>query len=82
MARERLAAEREVERTYRRELVRTCVECLGSCLLGLFCMAYALHSNDQGYGQIAFWGGMVIGYTGIFLSLIGAYQRGEERGDW
>ena len=82
IARERLEAERQVSRVYRRELLRVCLECLGSSFLGLFCMAFALHTSDAGYGAIAWWGGMVVGYSGIALSLISAYIRGDRRGDW
>ncbi|HSQ30395.1 MAG TPA: hypothetical protein VLN49_11130 [Gemmatimonadaceae bacterium] len=82
IARERLEAERQVSRVYRRELLRVCLECLGSSFLGVFCMGFALHTNDAGYGAIAWWGGMVVGYSGIALSLISAYIRGDRRGDW
>ena len=82
MARERLEAERLVSRGYRRELIRVCAECLASACLGLFGMAYALHTTDPGIGAIAWWGGLVVGYCGITLSLSAAYLRGERRGDW
>lgn len=82
MARERLEAEREASRSYRWELLRVCVECLASALLGLACMAYALHTTDRGIGAIAWWGGLVVGYGGITIALASAYLRGERRGDW
>lgn len=82
IARERLESEREVARGYRRELARVCAECLTSAFLGLFCMAYALHTTDRDIGAIAFLGGLVVGYSGITLSLASAYVRGERRGDW
>jgi hypothetical protein len=82
MARERREAERLVSRGYRRELLRVCAECLASAFLGLGCIAYALHTTDRGIGTIALWGGLVVGYSGIALSLGSAYVRGERRGDW
>jgi hypothetical protein len=82
MARERLESERQVARGYRRELARVCAECLGSVFLGLVCLGYALHTTDRGTGAIAFWGGLVVGYSGIVFSLASAYLRGERRGDW
>jgi hypothetical protein len=82
IAAEREIAEREAERVVRVELVRVCLECIGSCVLGLFLMGYALHTTDKGTGQIAFLGGLVVGYSGIVLSLASAYRRGVERGDW
>jgi hypothetical protein len=82
IAAERLEAERQVERTYRRELVRVCLECLGSSAVGAVTMGYGMHVNGRDLGEIFWWGGMIVGYVGITLSLITAYQRGEERGDW
>ena len=82
IARERLEAQRLVSRGYLRELARVCLECLGCAFLGLFCMAYALHTRDPGIGAIAWWGGLVVGYIGITFSLASAYLRGERRGDW
>lgn len=82
MARERHEAERLVSLGYWRELMRVCAECLASACLGLFCMAYALHTSDRGIGAIAWWGGLVVGYSGITLSVSSAYLRGERRGDW
>jgi hypothetical protein len=82
IARERLEAESEISRIKRRELVRACLECLGSAFLGLLCMGFALHTTDEGIGKIAFWGGLVVGYSGITYALVGAYKRGEDRGDW
>lgn len=82
IARERQTAEREVDRTYRRELARVVLELFGSCLLGLAGIGAGLHTTDRQMGMIYFWGGLVAGYAGMLLSLIRAYARGEERGDW
>lgn len=82
IAQERLEAERQVARTSRWELARVCGECLGSALIGGFVSMSALHTTDASLGAILWWGGMVIGYSGIFLSLLTAYRRGERRGDW
>lgn len=82
MARERLEAEREVSRGYRSELIRASAECVGSAFLGLFCIGLALHTTDREIGAIALWGGLVVGYGGITISLASAYIRGERRGDW
>ena len=79
---ERLAAEKEMERTSRRELVRSCLELVGSCVLGLFIMGVGFHVTDVQLGQVFLLGGMVVGYGGMALSLFAAYRRGEERGDW
>ena len=62
--------------------MRACFECLGSCALGLFIMAFGFHTNDLLMGKVFFYGGMVVGYSGILIALVVAYRRGEERGDW
>jgi hypothetical protein len=82
IASERLAAERAIERTARRELVRSCLELVGSCVLGLFIMGFAFYVTDYQLGQIFLLGGMVVGYAGMAISPFTAYRRGEERGDW
>jgi hypothetical protein len=82
IARERMEAEKEVERTYRGELVKVCLQCIGSCLAGMALLGVALHVTDHAIGMIFWWGGFVVGYSGITLALARAYLRGVERGDW
>lgn len=82
IAQEHLETERSANRESRRALVRACLECLGSCALGLVIMAFAFHTTDPVLGKVYFYGGMVVGYSGILMSLVGAYRRGEQRGDW
>lgn len=82
IAAERLEAEREVVRLYRRELIRVCLECLSSCVAALLLIGAALHTTDMRWGPILFWSGMLVGYVGVASSLLVAYLRGEERGDW
>ena len=82
IGRDRLEQEREVTRARRFELARVCLECLGSCALGLLCLGYGLHTTDPSVGAIAWWAGMLVGYGGITLSLSTAYLRGIRRGDW
>ena len=45
-------------------------------------MAFGFHTTDVLMGKAFLYGGMVVGYAGILLALVGAYRRGEERGDW
>lgn len=82
IATERIAAGEEVERAYRWELARVCVECIGSCFLGLFIIGFGLHSTDLDTAKIALWSGMLAGTAGVYGSVISAYRRGEQRGDW
>lgn len=82
IAAERLAAQREIERLYRWEFVRACGECIGWCCAGAFLMLWSFHMTDPRVAQIPFWGGMLVGYGGVPFSLIAAYNRGCDRGDW
>ncbi|MEO7084326.1 MAG: hypothetical protein ABI442_17165 [Gemmatimonadaceae bacterium] len=82
IAGERLEAERQIQRTYRWELFRVCIECLTGAAIGAVCMGFGLHVTGRDVGEIFWWGGMLLGYVLITISLMTAYQRGEERGDW
>lgn len=82
MAQERSETERLANRESQRALARACLECLGSCALGLFIMAFGFHTTDVLLGKVFFYGGMVVGYSGILMALVSAYRRGEQRGDW
>src|SRR6185295_2210845 len=55
IAQERLVAEREADRIYRREVFRVSLECIGCCCLGLLSMGFALHTTDRDIGAIAWW---------------------------
>ena len=82
IARERLTAEREVSRMYTWELIKVCAQCIGSCVAGMALLGLAMHVTDRQIGMIFWWGGFIVGYSGITLSLARAYLRGVERGDW
>lgn len=79
-ARRRDAAESKRDR--RRDLVRTALECLAWCVIGLLCLGWAFHTTDPVMGRAAFWAGVGFGSAGIIFALLGAYRRGERRGDW
>lgn len=82
IGRERLRAQHEVERKYRREMARVCLELIGCAILGMFIMGWAFHVTDREIGQILMWTALILGYSGMLLSLARAYLRGEARGDW
>ncbi|HVA56267.1 MAG: hypothetical protein WBQ26_05585 [Gemmatimonadaceae bacterium] len=82
IAAERLAAQREIERLYRWEFIRVCGECVGWCCAGAFLMLWSFHMTDPLVAQIPFWSSMLVCYGGISFSLIAAYVRGCDRGDW
>ena len=80
--REREAAEREARRTTLRALLGASLQCIGFCALGLFIMFFAFHVHDLFIGRAFLYGGMAVGYAGLFYTVISAYKRGVERGDW
>lgn len=81
IGRERLAAEREVERALRRRFLRALAEVAGSCAIGMVIMAFAFSSNDRDTGMIFLWGGMLVGYSGMAYALLSAFLRAERDGD-
>lgn len=82
MAARRAAAHRAAERDRVRDLVGTALQCFGWSGLGIFLILWSAHTTNMTYGIIAFWSGFGIGNGGVIFSLLGAYRRGEQRGDW
>lgn len=75
---EHLAAERD----RRRSLILSGLACLFWAVLGLVCYAFAFHTTDSGWAEIDRWGAYVITYGGVSYTLLRAYRKGEQRGDW
>jgi hypothetical protein len=44
-------------------------------------MAWGLHTTDPDLGQLAWKGGVIVGYAGILITLVRAYVKARERGD-
>jgi len=82
MQRKRDAEHRAAESERRRALAGTVVMCLVWAALGLVCFGFALHAADPGMGEIFRWGAYVITYGGLSFTLLRAYKKGEDRGDW
>ena len=82
MAARRRDEARAADRDRTRDFVRTGLECVGWCVLGLGLIGWAIHTTDQQLGQAAFWTGLGVGNGGWLFSVLGAYRRGERRGDW
>lgn len=61
--------------------VRTALMCIAWSGVGLVCMAWALHTTDRALGEIAWRGGVVVGYGGILFTLMRALVKARERGD-
>jgi hypothetical protein len=70
------------ERDKWRDYALTAVKCLGWCGVGLFLIAWAVHTTDETLGRAAFYVGIGVGNVGIIYTLLAAYRRGEKRGDW
>ena len=62
--------------------VRTALMCVAWSVAGLVVMGWGLHTTDRELGEIAWRGGMVLGYAGILFTLVRAYSKAKERGDF
>ena len=82
MQRNRDAEARAAARDTRRDHVRTALTCLAWSIVGCALMGVAFHSESEAIGRTFFIGGQLVGYTGIVVTLVRAYLRGERRGDW
>lgn len=82
IGREREQASRDADRARRRDLMRVCGEMVGWTVLGLLVAAVAFHVTDEQTGRIFLYGGMVINWGGVLVSVWKGYRRGEARGDW
>lgn len=77
------AAEHDAaERERRWSLIGSGLLCLMWAALGLFCYAFAFHTTDPEWGEIFKWGAFLITYGGVSYTLLRAYRKGEQRGDW
>ena len=82
IGREREAAEREASAVLRRDLLRSALQLIAWTFLGLSIMFWAFYVSDVVLGRAFLYGGMAVGYSGIFYTLFQTYRRGEKRGDW
>ena len=74
--------ERLVTRDIRAAYLRALLGCVASVLIALGFMGWALHTTDPGWGQIAFLTGLLLGYSGLVLTLARTYLRGQDQGWW
>lgn len=80
-AAELAAAARAYRRRWRRRWLRVLAGCAGSTAGAIALIGYALHTTDKGWGQIAFWGGLLLGNLGWFVTLVLTYLEAEADGD-
>jgi hypothetical protein len=78
----REAEHRAAERDRQWSMVRSGIACLAWATLGLVFYAFAFHTTDAGMADIYKWGAYVITYGGVSFTLLRAYRKGENRGDW
>ena len=72
----------EANRETRRDLAFTALVCVAWSLGGIACIAWSAHTTDLLAGRLAFYTGLGAGNAGVIFTLLGAYRRGERRGDW
>ena len=77
-----IQASEDADRERFRDLIRSALLCLFWAAVGLFCVAWSVHTTDVAYGKMAFFAGLGLGNGGIAFTLAAAYIRGERRGDW
>ena len=78
----REAEHHAAERDRQWAMVRSGIACLAWATLGLVFYAFAFHTTDAGMADIYKWGAYVITYGGVSFTLLRAYRKGENRGDW
>ncbi len=54
---------------------------VASVAIGLVFMAIAFRLTDRGWANIAFWGGLLAGNTGVSVTLLWTYLKALEDGD-
>jgi lipopolysaccharide export system ATP-binding protein len=80
--RQRAIAECEAERARARDLIRTWLECLVSCVAGLLVIGSGAYVEDRDVGKILVLAGLMVALAGATVSVYASYVRGVARGDW
>jgi hypothetical protein len=81
MERKRVEEHRLASRDAFRANVRAALTCVAWSCAGLVCMGWGLHTTDPELGDIAWKGGMVVGYSGILFTIVRWYSKARKRGD-
>lgn len=83
---ERAAEVARAEELTTRDVRRSFLFAIGGCIFwliaGLASIGWAIHTTDPGWGRIAFLAGLIIGYTGIVVTLARYYLEGQQAGWW
>jgi fatty acid desaturase len=75
-------SEREARRDTRREMLRALAVIAFWTFCGLALIGMALHVSDATTGRALWLGGHIVWIAGVAATLLAAYRRGEQRGDW
>jgi len=75
-------AEAEAGRERRADFIRSAIACIAWAAIGIYCLAWSVHTTDPTLGSAAFFAGIGLGNGGVIFTLLAAYRRGERRGDW
>lgn len=78
----RRAESRAADRDRWLDLLRTGTLCLMWSAIGILAILWSAHTTSVSWGRIAFFGGVLVGNAGIIFTLLAAWRRGEQRGDW
>jgi len=81
LERKRVEEHHQANRDTFRAHVRTAAMCVVWSCVGLVCMGWGLHTTDKELGQIAWKGGMIVGYAGILVTVARAHLKSRDRGD-
>ena len=76
------AADRAASNETVRDLVRTCGHLVFWVLAGWTFIGLSAYTTNIPFGWVLFWTGFAVWIPGVTFSLLAAYRRGEERGDW
>jgi hypothetical protein len=83
---EQIASRERSERSARRETTRDMFRTMGHILFWVVCglalIGLALHSDNPDVGRVLWLAGQGVWLGGVLFSLLAAYRRGEQRGDW
>jgi hypothetical protein len=78
----RAAAERAARRDTRVAWIRVLGEIMVWTCTGLAGIGLALHSQEYYLGMVYWWAGATVWVGGVSATVLTAYRRGQERGDW
>jgi len=81
MERKRVEEHRLASRDAFRANIRAALMCVVWSCAGLVCMGWGLHTTDPELGDVAWKGGMVLGYSGILFTIVRWYSKARKRGD-